>query len=145
MDVDKMCNGWCLPLYIYLAFTALNFVTALLMKQRIPGTDKFVEPTMNKRLSNAMTTLIFNLLIALLIYYLCKYCKHGWAWFVLFLPLILGFLLFITLMALVMIGHRNLIPLEPSNGRLMPLHPSEHDLMPLHPSDNGRLMPLHHV
>lgn len=70
-------KGWCLPLWIYLFLSFFTLFGYIFSKHTLGATTTYV-------LLNVL--LIF--VIAFIIYYLCKQGHVGWAWFVLFLPLI---------------------------------------------------------
>ena len=77
----KLCNPWCMPLYIYIAFALLGVVSMFAMRkryQRLYGDD----------LAVYTISIIMKVLWGIVIYYLCKNCHEGWAWIIVLLPLI---------------------------------------------------------
>jgi hypothetical protein len=76
----------CTPLVFFIALAAIWLIVLLLTDMP------------NKGMA-ILQTLIWVILLGLIIYYLCKMGRYGWAWFVVFLPLILMtmFMLFFTM------------------------------------------------
>lgn len=72
------CKGWCWPFIIYLILSVITIIFFLFSKQDVGVTITYV-----------LLQLIWIIIIAFIIYWLCKSGKVGWAWFVLFLPLII--------------------------------------------------------
>jgi hypothetical protein len=76
-------TSWCLPLIIYVIFAIIGFIWML---------SGLFSSTNTMSTGNKWVSLIISLLWLIffgwLIYYLCRKGHQGWAWFVLFLPLI---------------------------------------------------------
>lgn len=76
-DVKKS-GGWCIPFIVYIIISAIVILGFIFSKRPMGETVTYV-----------LLQLIWIVLIGLIIYWLCKSGKVGWAWFVLFLPLII--------------------------------------------------------
>ena len=73
----KGCGGWCWPFIIYLILSLITIIFFLFSQQSVGETVTYV-----------LLQLIWIIIIGFIIYWLCKSGHTGWAWFVLFLPLI---------------------------------------------------------
>ena len=71
------CSGWCIPVYIQIAIAVFQLVLIAVSR-------------MSSKLTNATMSLLWNIVITVILYYLCENCHDGWAWFVLLLPIILN-------------------------------------------------------
>lgn len=78
-------SGWCLPLMIYIIIVAIGIITTL-----------FVGSTPQQTAGAFIANIIVNILIGILLWWLCKTGKVGWAWFVLLLPIIIWIILSIV-------------------------------------------------
>lgn len=72
------CKGWCWPFVIYLILSVITIIFFLFSKQGVGATITYV-----------LLQLIWIIIMGFIIYWLCKSGKTGWAWFLLFLPLII--------------------------------------------------------
>lgn len=81
------CKGFCLPLIIYTVLAVINIAFTLLFQG--PG---------------ALGLLIWSVINYVfwggIMFLLCRYCHTGWAWFVLFLPLIIFIILLVIMLSL---------------------------------------------
>ena len=82
-------ENWCLPLIIFVIIAVISILAMIV------GGQSFL---------NIIISIIFNVLIGLLIWWLCKNNHIGWAWVILFLPLILTVLLFLFFGGLFALG-----------------------------------------
>lgn len=73
------CTGWCIPVYIQIAIAI--FQLFLIAVSRI-----------DSKINSATMSLLWNIIITIILYYLCQNCNEGWAWFVLLLPIVLNIL-----------------------------------------------------
>lgn len=74
----KLTSGWCIPFIIYIVISAIVILGFILSRRSVGETITYV-----------LIQLVWVVLFGLIIYWLCKSGKTGWAWFVLFLPLII--------------------------------------------------------
>ena len=77
-------SSWCLPFIIYVILAIIGFI--LLLSSLFSNTNRM--STGNKWVS-LIVWLIVLIFFGWLIQYLCRRGHVGWAWFVLFLPLII--------------------------------------------------------
>lgn len=96
---SKACSGWCIPLYIYLAFSFIGLALAA------SGVNKYND-VYNNDYSVIFIGILFKLLWAFAIYYLCQSCKEGWAWAMLLLPFVFMLFFFIIIVDLMLRSHR---------------------------------------
>lgn len=83
----KQCKGFCTPLIVFIIIFILNLLIIPLYKG-------------DATLFMLLYTLLAHLITGVIIYLLCKHCHTGWAWIVLFLPLIIFIILSVILFAL---------------------------------------------
>ena len=95
--VSGECEGWCWPLYIYIALAVLQLAAIPMMKTYDSTTKTYTAASTVVKFRYFITALVWNLLIGFLLYYLCKKCHNRWAWFVLLLPIIFDILLFLLI------------------------------------------------
>ncbi len=93
--VSGECEGWCWPVYIYIAIAVLQLVAIPMMKAYDSTTKTYTSAPTAIKVRYFIGSLVWNLLIGFLLYYLCKKCHNRWAWFVLLLPIIFDLLLFV--------------------------------------------------
>jgi hypothetical protein len=102
-------STWCLPFIIYIVLSVIGIIISLF----------YIFSKKNVSTSAALIHFLFNIvytiLFACLIYYLCKKGYTGWAWFVLFLPLIISFIFTIFIFGLfgVIEYDTGTVPLKP--------------------------------
>ncbi|KKL64481.1 hypothetical protein LCGC14_2164610 [marine sediment metagenome] len=99
---QESCSGWCLPLYIYIFLAILQFITIMMMKIYHPGKQRYVNAPGSVKARYAIISIIWNTLVGVVMYYLCKYCHSGWSWFILLLPIILNTLIFLLMVIVIM-------------------------------------------
>lgn len=88
-------TSWCLPFIIYVILAIIGFIVLL--------TNLFSASNTMSTGSKWVSLIIWLIILAFfgwLIYYLCKKGHHGWAWFVLFLPLILLFVFWLFIVGM---------------------------------------------
>lgn len=90
VKIKSMCrkpvaDGWCVPLYIYIAFAVLGIVGIL----STAGTST------QSKLTSAGLSLLWSLFIAYAMYSLCECGNEKWSWFILLLPLIIALFLIV--------------------------------------------------
>ena len=90
---DVECNGWCTPLYIYIFLAVIQVGLIMTMKVYHPYHKRYVNAPGSIKTRYAMLTIIWTIFISLIMYYLCKYCHPGWAWFILLLPILLNIIM----------------------------------------------------
>lgn len=86
------CTGWCTPLYVQFAlyiFSIISIVFSATGQTSPSGKTK-----------HAIVVTIVYALLGWLIFYLCKTCRNGWAWFVVLAP----FILIIVLIVLIVLA-----------------------------------------
>lgn len=83
----KKCKGFCLPLIFFIIIFILNLLIIPLYQG-------------DATLFMLIYTLLAHLIVGIIIYLLCKHCHTGWAWIVLFLPLIIFIIMSVVLFAL---------------------------------------------
>lgn len=84
--VQGMTNPqtWCLPFIIYVILSVIGFI--LMLSNLFSSTNKM---TTGQKWMYLILSLVWLIFFGWLIWYLCRRGHNGWAWFVLFLPLIL--------------------------------------------------------
>ena len=90
----KVCkNKTYTPLYVYIGLMAFFIFFSLLqiIFQYQIDTNSFYTA-----IGSAIFNLLIILLVGVIIYFLCKECHSGWAWFVLFIPVIIWFLILLV-------------------------------------------------
>lgn len=86
------CTWRCTPLIIYLILSVVSMLMTIM--RRLP--DNIEKKGITKAtilLSQIVGTILWGGFIA----WLCQNCHEGWAWFIVFLPVILGILIIISL------------------------------------------------
>lgn len=86
-------SGWCLPLIVYIVLSVLSIIFMLLNNR-------------NQTIVNIIFSLIWIFAWGLLIWWLCKRGHTGWAWVVVFLPLIIFIILAFLAGAIVIASNR---------------------------------------
>lgn len=73
------CDGWCIPLYIYIFLAVMSLLATIRMHMRDP-----------EHLSTEIVvmSIIYKIFWCGVIYVLCSTCHDTWAWVILLLPLI---------------------------------------------------------
>lgn len=71
-------NGWCLPLWIYLILSIIGLLGYIFSLHGLGATLIYL-----------FVNILIILIFIFILYNLCYHKHIGWAWFVLFLPLIL--------------------------------------------------------
>lgn len=95
--VKGECSGWCWPLYIYIALAVLQLLAIPMMKVYDPTTKTYSAAPVAVKYRNMIVSIVWNVLVGFLMYYLCAKCRTGWSWFILLLPIILSVLLLIMI------------------------------------------------
>ena len=78
--MPKNCDGWCLPVYIYLVLAIIGVVLNFLRPPFI----------LTNKLWATGIQILFAAFWTWLLFYLCKMCKENWSWLILLLPFLLG-------------------------------------------------------
>nr|QBK87259.1 MAG: hypothetical protein LCMAC201_01610 [Marseillevirus LCMAC201] len=99
---QQSCNGWCLPLYIYIFLAILQFAAVFMMKVYDPSKQMYIEAPKSVKTRYAIMVIVWNTLIGIVMYYLCKYCRSGWSWFILLLPIILNIVILLIMAIVIM-------------------------------------------
>jgi hypothetical protein len=87
----------------------VQILSILAYAKTIDSTTGMVRPArLSEKLKSVLKTLALDFVLALAIFYFCRECKNDWAWFVLFLPIILMGLLFFVFMANVSFLNKNI-------------------------------------
>lgn len=94
MDVEKICKGWCIPLFIHIGLSIIQLLFVLFKKTYDDNGKKVTYP-LSIRMIIFGIVLVWDILIGILLYYLCKHCHQGWAWVIILLPIILSFIMFV--------------------------------------------------
>lgn len=83
------CSPKCWPLYIYVALLVISLATTAFGPDYV---DEHKDGVVIRKKINKprvlVTTAVWGTLWSYLLYYLCGKCHEGWAWVVLFLPLV---------------------------------------------------------
>jgi 4-hydroxybenzoate polyprenyltransferase len=103
----KSCSGWCIPLYIHIFLSVLQFATIMMMQVYHPRKREYVNAPASVKARYAAICVVWNVLVGFAMYYLCKYCHQGWAWFVLLLPIILNTLILLLLVVTILYVSRH--------------------------------------
>lgn len=83
------CNkSVCWPLIVYIIITILALIVILF----VPNLDG------SSKATTFIITLVWALFWGFILWYLCRFCHWGWAWFLLFLPFIINVLFFIIVL-----------------------------------------------
>ena len=77
-------SNWCLPFIIYVILAIIGFI--LMLSNLFSASNNM---TTGQKWTYLILSLIWLIFFGWLIWYLCKKGQQGWAWFVLFLPLII--------------------------------------------------------
>lgn len=95
---QKVCSGWCLPLYLYLALCifGLGFVGYTIYKN---------EDVYDNDYTMVIVGIIYKLLWAYVIYYLCSTCKEEWTWVIILVPFVFGLFALIIIIDLLLKAH----------------------------------------
>ena len=83
---SKMCNGWCTPVQIYIAFAIISVALSL-------AGSLFYDNEFNKGLNMRMLSIGHLLGVVIwssILYMLCRYCYVRTAWAVLLFPYIIA-------------------------------------------------------
>ena len=88
-----ICNIWCAPLIIYLILSTIIIVLTFIRKDYM--INSMYAYTVNNILILLLSQVISVLVWSIFMGWLCKTCHEGWAWFILFLPVLLGILIII--------------------------------------------------
>jgi ABC-type xylose transport system permease subunit len=91
----KKTSGWCLPLYIYIFLAVLQLIGISMMKMFDKDKKEYKSIPLSVKLKFIVINIIWNIIVGLIMYYLCKNGYSGWSWFILLLPTILNFIYFI--------------------------------------------------
>lgn len=85
-------------LVINIGLIIINVVDLATYRKKYTTICRGVSNSRNHVRSN-ITGIIFSIIIILLTYVLCSRNKEEWAWFVVLLPFIIGFIMFLVLVA----------------------------------------------
>lgn len=94
------CNvNDCVPFWVFVALVAVQLAGIFVSANTVDSeTGKLRLATMGEKIRLALSVIVIDLVIGVNIFLLCRSCSSGWAWAVLFTPLIvLGLYMFIFL------------------------------------------------
>ena len=84
---NDMCNGWCTPLKVYIAFMIISVLLSIVR-------FIFYNNDGNNMVILSVAHILGIFIWSSVLYMLCKKCYLKTAWAVLFLPVIVGFTAF---------------------------------------------------
>ena len=88
---NSKCTWKCIPFIIYIILSIVTMLMTLIRK--MPNNQQnYKASKATILLSQIVSTIFWGGFIA----WLCQNCHEGWAWFFIFLPIILGILLIIS-------------------------------------------------
>jgi hypothetical protein len=95
------CNvNDCVPFWVFSVLVCIQVLSILAHANTVDSDTGLIRSaTLLEKIKAVLKTLLLDLIIAAVIFYLCRNCKNDWAWFVLFLPIILMGLLFFVFMS----------------------------------------------
>lgn len=96
-----LCTGWCVPLYIHFAFSVVQAIVITQMKIYNQRLQRYTALPLAVRLRYLTFTTLWNIIIGIVIYYLCRTCHQGWSWVILLLPVILNLVMMLLLLAVI--------------------------------------------
>jgi len=114
------CNvNDCIPFWIFAAMVCIQIVSIFVFAKTIDKDTGMVRSSsLMEKIKSAFKTLLIDLILGAAIFYFCRNCSTDWAWFILFLPLILmGLLFFVFVGSISMLGNSDksrVVVVEPS-------------------------------
>lgn len=97
MPPPKKHSGWCLPLIIYLVLVAIGMVLTL-----------FTKGSVVQKGINILVSAFWAGFWGVIMYELCRHGHEGWAWAVLFLPILVWFgILLLILLGVIVVSAAN--------------------------------------
>jgi len=102
----------CVPFWIFAVLVCIQVVSIFAFAKTIDKDTGTVRPaSFMEKVKSTFKTLLIDLVLGAAIFYFCRKCNNDWAWFVLFLPVILmGLLFFVFVGSVSMLGREDLPP-----------------------------------
>lgn len=96
----------CVPFWIFSVLVCVQVVSIFVFAKTIDKDTGTVRvASFMEKIKSTFKTLLIDLVLGAAIFYFCRRCNNDWAWFVLFLPVILmGLLFFVFVGSISMLG-----------------------------------------
>lgn len=105
------CNvNDCIPFWIFVALICIQVVSVFVFAKTIDKDSGVIrDASLMEKIGSTLKTLLIDFVIGCAIFYFCRSCNNDWAWFILFLPLILmGLLFFVFVGSVTLLGKGNI-------------------------------------
>lgn len=107
------CNvNDCVPYWVFIALVCIQVVSIFVFAKTIDSnTGTIRDSSFMEKVKSTLKVLLIDFILGAAIFYFCRSCSNDWAWFVLFLPVILlGLLFFVFVGSVSMLGKADMPP-----------------------------------